>query len=326
MEATPDRGWNVVYKTVCKQVTCHAPAGDVLTGAAEPPQRRRMDDQHGIWRPGGEAAAGWRAQLELHFAERDGRTAVVHRQHQGPLVVQRPFYPEREVCHCYLLHPPGGVVGGDRLQLRIQAQRGAHALLTTPAAGKFYRSLGAQATQQVDIQLCGARFEWLPQETIFYPQAMARVETCVQLDDDSRLIAWELGSYGLPARNEAFFAGRVNQCFAVWKNGRPLLHDRLFVEGGSEALNAPWGLAGHSVVGTFVAYPVQPAQLDALRAATCELSTGGRLALSCVDGLLVGRALDAHADAILRRFVALWRQLRPQLMQREVCVPRIWAT
>ncbi len=97
-----------------------------------------------------EVASGWRARLELGFAPRPGRTALVHRRQRGPLAVQRPFYPEDDVCHLYLLHPPGGVVGGDSLHIQADAGAGAHALVTTPGATKFYLSAGASA-QQVQI-------------------------------------------------------------------------------------------------------------------------------------------------------------------------------
>src|SRR3954471_15398906 len=86
--------------------------------------------------------AGWEASLDLEFATQGTRTFLARRASVGPLVVQRPFYPEGDVCHVYVVHPPGGVVGGDRLDLNIRARSGAHALITTPAATKFYRSDG----------------------------------------------------------------------------------------------------------------------------------------------------------------------------------------
>src|ERR1700754_4346657 len=118
--------------------------------------------------------SGWRAQLDLTFARAAGRTRIIARQHHGPLLVQRPFYPEGEVCHAYIVHPPGGVVGGDELQLRVETRDGAHALLTTPAAAKFYRSDGRTARQEQILRADGTTLEWLPQESIFYPQARVR--------------------------------------------------------------------------------------------------------------------------------------------------------
>ena len=89
--------------------------------------------------------AGWVARLALRFEQRAGRTVLAHRSHEGPLAVQKPFYPEGDVCHVYLLHPPGGVVGGDRLTIEIEVASDAHAVITTPAAGKFYRSAAVES-------------------------------------------------------------------------------------------------------------------------------------------------------------------------------------
>jgi urease accessory protein len=123
----------------------------------------------------GASAPGWLAELDLGFAPRGSRTVLARRRHRGPLAVQRPFHPEGDVCHVYLLHPPGGVVAGDRLAIRVAADPGAEALLTTPAAGKFYRSEGPVARQTVALEIGeGASLEWLPQETILYPGRAGR--------------------------------------------------------------------------------------------------------------------------------------------------------
>ena len=115
------------------------------------------------------ANKNWRAHLVLKFSGRDDKTIVSHRQYQGPLVIQKPFYPEDDVCHVYLLHPPGGVVGGDQLTLDVEVNREGHALITTPAAGKFYRSAGSLAQlKQTLVVKAKSTLEWLPQETILF--------------------------------------------------------------------------------------------------------------------------------------------------------------
>src|SRR5262245_22778216 len=128
-----------------------------------------------IERSGAGERSGWVASLDLEFAARGARTILARRASVGPLVVQRPFYPEGDVAHVYLVHPPGGVVGGDQLQLNVLAKQGAHALLTTPAATKFYRSDGRIARQRQDIIVDAASIEWLPQETIVFPDARASI-------------------------------------------------------------------------------------------------------------------------------------------------------
>jgi hypothetical protein len=106
------------------------------------------------------------------------------------LRVQRPFYPEsREVCHVYLLHPPGGLVSGDELQIDIAVGRDAWALLTTPGAGKVYGSDGQGVRQQQALRIArGGTLEWLPQEMILFDGARADLGTRVELEGDARFL------------------------------------------------------------------------------------------------------------------------------------------
>ena len=84
--------------------------------------------------------APWHGRLRLGFCPRDGRTVLARRDHAGPVLVQRPFYPGDGACHVYMLHPPGGLARDDRLEVHIDVHGGGNALLTTPAATKVYRS------------------------------------------------------------------------------------------------------------------------------------------------------------------------------------------
>ena len=103
--------------------------------------------------------AEWKAQLDLKFSKSGNRTILSHRKHYGPLQVQKPFYPELNgTCHVYILHPPGGMVGGDRLNIYVDVNSNAHALITTPAAGKFYRSAGPVARQEQIIKVASRGF------------------------------------------------------------------------------------------------------------------------------------------------------------------------
>lgn len=270
-------------------------------------------------------AQGWQAELNLNFTASADRTVLAQRRHLGPLRVQRPFYPDGPVCNVYIVHPPGGIVGGDRLDLEFNAGPGAHALLTTPAAGKFYRSAADEAVQKIEINLTNSTFEWLPQETIYYPGARVSQQTVVKLDAASRFIGWDIGSYGLMTRGECFDTGYVHQGFELWLGEKPLLLDRLHLAGEGRIFDALWGLSGHCVLGTMLAYPAKPADIDAARAAL-ESRSDVTLGISLVDGVLVARLLARHADAATQAFAELWRVLRPRLMQREAVSPRIWAT
>src|SRR5258706_70220 len=134
--------------------------------------------------------ASWKGELRLEFERREGRTVLAKRRHDGPLVVQKPLYPEGgAVCHAILVHPPAGIAGGDELEFSARAAEGAHALLTTPGAGKWYRSGGAWARQRLEFDAReGACIEWLPQETIVYDGALADIRTAVRVACGGRLL------------------------------------------------------------------------------------------------------------------------------------------
>jgi len=289
------------------------------------------------------SATGWLASLDLEFALSGSRTVLARRSHVGPLVVQRPFYPEGDVCHVYLVHPPGGVVGGDTLELRTQLRDGAHALVTTPAATKFYRSEGRLARQSQDIALDAATFEWLPQETILFPDAYANIATRVRLSGRSKFIGWEVVCYGRPASGLKYSSGRAHQDFELWLNDVPLVLDHLRLEGASDSMHARFGLAGHTVLGTMFAYPADPALLDLARTVSLPADGNGshatraplssvaplseaHLACTNVDGVLVCRAIGSQSDAVKRALTRIWSLIRPQITGRAATPPRIWST
>lgn len=274
------------------------------------------------------AVSGWRGELRMTLARGGPRTVVARRSHCGPLHVQRAFYPEGEVAHVYLLHPPGGVVGGDALSIDIDVQPGAHALVTTPASGKLYRSDGREAQLHQRLRVAaGACLEWLPQETIAYSGARARMGTRVELAADARFIGWEMLCLGRPACAEAFGAGRLLQRFELWRDGRPLWLERARFDGGGDALAADWGMRGLPLAATLVATVDDAPLLARVRAAlNSQQCTGAHSAATQLDRVLVCRYLGTQAQHARACLGAAWAEIRPLLMERPACVPRIWNT
>jgi urease accessory protein len=268
--------------------------------------------------------ANWHAELQLTFTARDARTVLSHRKHIGPLLVQRPFWPEGPVCHVYVIHPPGGIAGGDHLQLHAQLATGAHALITTPAATKFYRAAsGRLSVLQQHLQLQGATLEWLPQETIYFNQAQALASTRIKLDSASRFIGWELNCYGRQAGDEPFVAGEIRQALELWLNGKPLLLDHLHVAGSGSMQHAAWGLQSKCALGTLLAYPASVADVQAVRDLELDAT---QLSVSLADGVLVCRCLSNDGADLKRHLLKVWQCLRPRIVGREAVLPRIWAT
>ncbi|MGB5281140.1 MAG: urease accessory protein UreD, partial [Arenicellales bacterium] len=201
--------------------------------------------------PQSKHADGWQAMLELNLQKINGKTCLIPQQRLGPLTVQRPFYPEGEVCHVYVLHPPGGVVGGDRLKLAVNARPGSHGLITTPGAGKFYRSAGktAQLQQQFNVAE-DAVLEFLPLESIYFPATELSSKLSVSLHATAKFAAWEIHCFGLPVNNEDFTAGNLLLNTEVTVDGKLLLHDKLKID--SFELSRASGLRGNRVYGSFV--------------------------------------------------------------------------
>ena len=271
--------------------------------------------------------AGWQARLSLDFEHRpaQSRTVAAGVAHYGPLRIQRPFYPEGETCHVYVLHPPGGVVGGDGLQQQVRCGEQARALVTTPGATKFYRSAGTTATVRQHMQVAaGASLEWLPQENIFFPGARVDIGTDIHLAEDARLVAWEINCLGRPVINELFGEGRLVSRLRVFVDQRPLLVESQWIA-ADRHLSATAGLRGNPVQGLMVAWHVDQALVDQVQerlADAKDLLAGATL----LDGLLVVRVLGHNAEKVRALLSAVWTLVRPAVQALPARPPRIWAT
>ena len=250
----------------------------------------------------------------------------------GPLAVQRPFFPEgRDVCHVVLLHPPGGVVPGDSLDVELRVEPGAHTLVTTPAATKVYRSDGRSAEVHQTLHVStGATLEWLPQETILFGGANARLHTQVELGMGAYFIGWDILCLGRPAAGENHFSGACRQHLDLFVDGRPLLLER--ADYGRGLQSAPWGMRGASVSATFFAVAPclsgePPPVLAELRDLTASQPPDGALrAATVMRGVLVLRYLGTSAEGARSFFELAWQRVRPALLGRAACPPRIWST
>ena len=273
---------------------------------------------------------GWHAALHLRCERRPGpagpRTVLVRKHQLGPLTLQRAFHPEGAPCHLYPLHPPGGVVGGDRLELRLDVTSGAHALVTTPGAAKFYRSAGETARQDQLLAVApGGVLEWFPQPAILFPGARVASRSEIRLRGDARFLGWEVLCLGRPAIGERFAHGSLDAGLRLWRHGRVLLAERLRVTDAAD-LDRPTGLRGWPVTGTLLASGVVAADVDAARAVAGQCAGDVLTGVTLLDDLLVARALADSTEPVQRLFCALWCALRPRLLGLTAMPPRIWAT
>ena len=271
-----------------------------------------------------DSITGWEASLDLEFARRNQRSVLARKRQYGPLTVQRSFYPEGDVCHLYLLHPPGGVAGGDRLEIQVTTSPESHALLTTPGAAKFYRSIGPTAYLTQQFHLAGGCLEWLPQENIFFPGAQVQMLTEIDLGSGANYIGWEMHCLGRPVIGERFDYGRLISKTVVKRDGKPLLIDRLVID-GKHSLDGKATLRGQPVTATLIASAANDLVLDAAREAI-EATTCPDIGVTLVADILVCRYLGGSSEDARKRFIRIWQAIRPLLTQRPAVLPRIWAT
>lgn len=270
---------------------------------------------------------GWLAQLDLVFDKRQDRTILVRRQHYGPMVIQKVLQPTADCsAHGVILHPPGGVAGGDRLALSVNLADKAQVLLTTPGATKWYKSAGRLASQKVSLALAeNALMEWLPQENIIFNGAEVSLETEVSLAKTAKLATWEIVSLGRRASGEQWQQGRFKQQLTIRRQQRLIWSESTVLQPDSLVLTAQSGLKGHTVFGNFiiVAGAVPEAIVAQCRAITTRACSVGVTAL---PELFVARYIGDCPQQARQYFEQLWCCLRPWYASAQVVRPRIWAT
>lgn len=271
-----------------------------------------------------------RASLKLGF-ERDGKTTrLMHREHRGPLLVQKPLYPEGPACcHAIIVHPPGGAVGGDELRISARVGDGAHALLSTPGAAKWYRSNACISRQQLNITVGkDSILEWLPQETILFNSADVVFETCIDLHVRARYLGCEILCFGRTASGERFAQGRLRQRLNVHVEGKPVFVEQGSLIGSSASMSGPLGLAGHTVCASLVCVaPVNSEATARIRQACSALTeTGGKFGATRMKSVMLVRYLGDSSEVARRVMMAAWQVLRPAALGREATELRIWNT
>ncbi len=274
----------------------------------------------------------WHARLNLDYLAEAGR-CVARFEHSGPLRILQSLYPEGDAtCHNVLVHPPGGLVGGDTLDIALTVGPGAHALITTPGATRFYRSDGEMALQAVRARIeDGARLEWLPLEALVYTGCIARNQAVFDLAPGAEMIGWDVISLGLPLANQPFLSGQFDQHIEV--SGSWLERARI---SAADALlmNSPLGLAGRHCAATLffaagnpIARPRRDAALEAARALaeahSLHLTAGATSPNGSVIVLRVLAPVVEPAMGLLRQVWAAWRS---HFWGKSADAPRIWST
>lgn len=272
----------------------------------------------------------WVARLDLDYSLEAGRS-VARFEHNGPLRILQSLYPEGDaICHNVLVHPPSGLVGGDTLDMQVKVGTGAHGLITTPGATRFYRSEAGQATQQVHATVeDGARLEWLPLEALAYSGCQALNLARFQLAPTAELMAWDMTALGLPHAQQPFLKGQFQQHLEI--PGAWL--ERGMVDASDERLmDGPLGLAGHRCIGTLLFAAGSAIALERVEAAL----GAARQAIEASPLRLQAGATQPHPQVIVLRVLApvvepamqlvrpVWAAWRQALWGLPGTAPRLW--
>lgn len=268
---------------------------------------------------------GWRAHLELRYARQAARTILAGRRHNGPLLVQKALYPEAEVCHSVILHPPAGVAGGDVLKLDVELAADTAVLLTTPGATKWYRSRTEPAEQSLRFKVGPrASLEWLPNENILFDGSIAKMDTEIHLAQGAMFCGWEVYCLGRLASGEQFLRGAMKNSASIFYDDVLVWRERGNFVAGDRLLDSPIGLAGKRVFGTFL---VAAAHLPLnFLEATRAIPAPPACAITRLPKVWVARYLGDSTEVAREYFRALWRVVRPGLFSRAAATPRIWST
>lgn len=273
----------------------------------------------------------WHARLRLDLRREGGRCVARH-EHQGPLRLLQTLYPEGEaISHHVLVHPPSGLVGGDELDVQVRVGAGAHGLVTTPGAARFYRSDGAPAIQRTRIEVeAGGRIEWLPLEAICYSGCIAENHLHLQLAPGAEAMGWDLCALGLPEAGQPFTAGSLLQHLAL---GEQWLERGRIDAANTRLMDGPLGLAGQRCLATLFFAAGEPLTRER-REQALELArqvigshplAAHAGATSPADGVVVVRVLAPlvePATTLLRAIRDAWR---PALWDLSSVAPRLWA-
>lgn len=279
----------------------------------------------------------WHGQLTLNYRLDGERTTALDRHH-GPLRVLQRLYPESErVCHHVLVHPPGGIVGGDVLDIDLRMQPGSHALITTPGATRFYKSAQAEARQSLVARLePGARLEWLPLEAIAYRGCQAVNAMRFELAEGAEMIGWDVLALGLPAAGESF----SDPAFAHGRYTQEIELPGVWLERGTvratdtHLLDSPLGWAGKRVMATvwFAAgQPLTRQRREALLDAARAQSDGSVLGLTAGstsphEHVVLMRVLADRVEPAMALLSQAWASWRRTAWGIEPCPPRVWRT
>lgn len=261
------------------------------------------------------------ARGALAVRQRVGRTRIERLFQEGAAKIRLP----RVACdpiEAVLINTAGGMTGGDRLSWTVSVGDGAHAMLTTQACEKIYRSSGGEATSTIAIDVgAGASLAWLPQETILFNGSAFRRTIQADFAPGARGLIVESALFGRLTMGEtvqrALFADR----WRIRCGGR-LVHAEDFAIGPdvADSLAARAATGGAPAIATVLALRDDAEDLlDPARAIIGD--DGGASAWRIGEtGKFLARLIAEDGYGLRKRLIPLL-----QLLNGAAGLPKVWS-
>ena len=267
---------------------------------------------------------------EIRFARRDGVTHLAHLYQRDPLRVLFPVPAAGDPPVAVIVTTSGGLVAGDRLDIRVELAAGAAAHVTASAAEKVYRSTGRTTTIKQTLSIGpGAALEFLPPETILFDGARLRRETIIDLAPGSAFLGGDIVVFGRRARGERFANGFLREVWELRRNGYLVWGDALHLDDDvGRIIDDPACFDGAAAFATMIFSP--PAGdvrslLDGARVVQGVCATTGlRAGATTIAGAVIARWLASDAAVLRRAYADLACHFRSAALGLPPRLPRVW--
>ena len=267
---------------------------------------------------------------DIRFDRRNGVTRLAQLYQRDPLRVLFPTPATGDPPVAVIVTTSGGLVAGDRLDIRIELAPGAAAHVTASAAEKIYRSTGRTTTIKQTLSIGpGATLEFLPPETILFDGARLRRETVVEVGRGAAFLGGDIVVFGRRARGERFTRGLFREVWEVWRGGKLVWGDALHLaDDVSRIVDHPACFGGAAAFATMILSPPghDPRRfLEGARAFQSADPTGGlRAGVTAIEGLVIARWLAIDAAQLRQAYARFACYLRSAALGLTPQLPRIW--
>ena len=267
---------------------------------------------------------------EIGFARRDGISRLARLYQRDPLRVLFPAPAAGDPPVAVIVTTSGGLVAGDRLDIRVELAPGATAHVTASAAEKVYRSTGRTTTIRQTLAIGpGAALEFLPPETILFDGARLQRETVIDLAPGSAFLGGDIVVFGRRARGERFANGFLREVWELRRNGYLVWGDTLHLDDDvGRIIDDPACFDGAAAFATMIFSP--PAGdvrslLDGARVVQGVFATTGlRAGATTIAGVVIARWLAADAAVLRRAYADLACHFRSAALGLPPRLPRVW--